>query len=253
MITKTKNLNIRVWGNQDKPVVFIHGSNIANPGSTWKNQRTLEQNYQLLIPDRRGYGASPAIEHPNFAQNVQDILAIVGTGAHIVGSSYGGIIALLAAGQRPEVIYSLTVIEPPAFEIARGYQKIEDILEQMIPLYAKVARLTPEEFISGFYRSLGGQLLNPIQLASDYRHGIIATMSEPPPWEAKIPIDILAMTKFPKLVVSGGWHPAFETIADLLAERIGMERAIIPGAGHQVQEVGKPFNERLEALWKQAF
>lgn len=256
MITNTINLNLRVWGSQGKSVVFIHGSNIANPESSWSNQHTFAQKYQLLIPDRRGYGNSPPIKQKgfeNFESNVQDILALVGTGAHFVGSSYGGIIALLAAAQKPEVVYSLTVIEPPVFDIARGHREIENILERMIPLYATVETLTPEEFISGFYRALGGQLLNPIQLAPDYRQGIIATMTEPPPWKARIPVDILAMTQFPKLVVSGGWHPAFETIADLLAERIGTERAIIRGAGHQVQEMGKVFNERLEALWKKTF
>ena len=35
------------------------------------------------------------------------------------GHSYGGVIALLAAARTPERLRSLTVIEPPAFEVAR--------------------------------------------------------------------------------------------------------------------------------------
>jgi pimeloyl-ACP methyl ester carboxylesterase len=250
MITKAVNLNARLWGTKGEVVVLIHGSNTANPESTWFHQCDFAEHYQLLVPDRRGYGASPPIERKGFEDNVQDILALVGTGAHLVGSSYGGVIALLAAAQRPEVVYSLTVIEPPAFGIARRHPEVEEIIKCMRPLYTTVPKLTPEEFIYGFVRALGGQLLKPIQLSPEYRKAVIATMTEPPPWEAEIPVDTLAMTRFPKLVVSGGWHPAFETVADLLAQRVGMERAIIRGAGHQVQNIGKPFNDRLEEFWK---
>ena len=252
MITKATNLNVRLWGTKGEAVVLIHGNNEANSEYTWLHQHDLAEHYHLLVPDRRGYGASTPIERKGFEDNVQDILALIGTGAHLVGSSYGGIIALLAAAQKPEVVYSLTVIEPPAFGIARGHQEVEEIIECMRPLYTTVPKLTPEEFIYGFVRALGGQLLKPIKLSPEYRKAIIATMTEPPPWEARIPIDTLAMARFPKLVVSGGWHPAFEAVADLLAQYVGMERAIIRGAGHQVQNIGKPLNDRLETLWKTA-
>jgi hypothetical protein len=34
----------------------------------------------------------------------------------------------------------------------------------------------------------------------------------------------------------------------VLEERFGAERAVIPGAGHSVQRIGLPFNERLESF-----
>jgi hypothetical protein len=40
----------------------------------------------------------------------------------------------------------------------------------------------------------------------------------------------------------------FESICDVLAERIGAERAVIPGAGHAIPRTGMPFNERLESF-----
>lgn len=251
MITTLGNLYVRVWGTGEA-VVLVHGSNTANPESTWLQQRDFAERYQLLIPDRRGYGASPPIERKGFEDNVQDILALLGTGAHLVGSSYGGIIALLAAAHRPEVVQSLTVIEPPAFRIARGHPVVEEVIERIRPLYAVVPQITPEAFIHGFVHALSGQLPKPIELSPEYRKAIIATMTEPPPWEARIPVDKLAATRFPKLIVSGGWHPAFETVADILTQRVGAERAVIRGAGHEVQSIGKPFNDRLEALWKLA-
>ena len=47
---------------------------------------------------------------------------------HLVGHSYGGVIALLAAARCLEAIRSLTVTEPPAFGLVRGQPEVEDWL-----------------------------------------------------------------------------------------------------------------------------
>ncbi len=69
-------------------------------------------------------------------------------------------------------------------------------------------------------------------------------------WEAEIPLDVLRRTSFPKLVVSGGHHPAFEAVCEVLYRELKTERATIRGAGHSVQRTGVPFNERLDAFLK---
>ena len=72
-------------------------------------------------------------------------------------------------------------------------------------------------------------------------------MAERPPWEAEIPLDELATAPFPKLVVSGAHHAAFDAVCDVLEERLGAERAILPGAGHSLPRApGYP--ERLKAF-----
>jgi pimeloyl-ACP methyl ester carboxylesterase len=60
-----------------------------------------------------------------------------------------------------------------------------------------------------------------------------------------IPFDELAAAPFPKLVVSGGHDAAFEAVCDVLEEKLGAERAVLPGAGHSVQRLGEPFNAVL--------
>ncbi|MGY6655809.1 alpha/beta fold hydrolase [Amycolatopsis sp. TRM77291] len=40
--------------------------------------------------------------------------------AHLVGLSYGAIVAMLAAARRPEMVRTLTVVEPPAAGIVRS-------------------------------------------------------------------------------------------------------------------------------------
>ena len=75
-------------------------------------------------------------------------------------------------------------------------------------------------------------------------------MVERLPWEAEIPLDDLAAAPFPKLVVSGGHSAAFDAVCDVLAERLGALRAVLPGAGHSPQRLGEPFNELLASFAK---
>ena len=77
-------------------------------------------------------------------------------------------------------------------------------------------------------------------------------MIERSPAEAVIPFDELARAPFPKLVVSGGHSDAFEALCNVLAERLGAERAVLPGAGHSVQRLGDPLNELLASFVERA-
>jgi pimeloyl-ACP methyl ester carboxylesterase len=109
---------------------------------------------------------------------------------------------------------------------------------------------TPDEagFIRGFRQALRLPPIEPLKLSAADRKAIRATQAEPPPHAAQIPLDQLAATSFPKLVISGDWNAALEAVADRLAERLHAERAHIPGAGHSVQATGERFNTRLEAF-----
>jgi pimeloyl-ACP methyl ester carboxylesterase len=197
---------------------------------------------------------SPAAAKPDFEVDVRDILELAGdsptgseqAGAHLVGLAYGGMLAMLAAARRPERVLSLTLIEPPALGIARGHAAVERLLARMAPLYER--ELAPESFIAEYARALGQEIDEPVQLSPRHRRAIQATMDEPPPWQAEIPFDTLEQAAFPKLILSGDWHPALETVADVLARRIGAERAVIQGAGHDLPSSGKPLNKRLEAI-----
>jgi len=73
-----------------------------------------------------------------------------------------------------------------------------------------------------------------------------------PSWEAEIPIEALRAAPFPKLIVSGGHHPAFDAVCDALTQGLEADRAVITGGGHEVQMVAEPFNDALVSLWRQA-
>ena len=67
-------------------------------------------------------------------------------GDHLVGQSYGGVIALLAAPRLP--LASLTVIEPPAFGVARGDPAVERWLERASALPRDDLRTYVEAFLA---------------------------------------------------------------------------------------------------------
>jgi hypothetical protein len=73
-------------------------------------------------------------------------------------------------------------------------------------------------------------------------------MSERPPWEADPPLDDLRASAFPKLVISGGHSPVFETVCDTVASRIGARREVIEGRKHTIPATGAAYNARLESL-----
>jgi hypothetical protein len=59
-------------------------------------------------------------------------------------------------------------------------------------------------------------------------------MVERLPVEADPDLDALAAAPFPKLVVTGGHNSVFDAVADVLEQRLGAQRAVVPGAGHSI-------------------
>ena len=228
------------------PVVLVHGS-VRDGRSAWEEQRTLAERWTLVIPDRPGFGAGPPVERVDFEVDVPLVAELLVDGVHLVGHSYGGVVSLLAAARRPEGLRSLTVIEPPAFGIARGDPAVEEFVARATELWDDGPD-EPAAFLAAFAGLVGSNMPLPEPLPPELERGARLLMVERPPWEAEIPLDALAAASFPKLVVSGGHHPALDAVCDVLEGRLGAERAVIPGAGHSVQRTGAPCNERLEAF-----
>src|SRR5688500_20141389 len=79
-------LFIESWGS-GVPVVLVHGS-LATGADEWQAQRPLaDEGFRLLVPDRRGYGRSPAARGEDFLADGEDIAELMGDGAHLVGHS----------------------------------------------------------------------------------------------------------------------------------------------------------------------
>jgi pimeloyl-ACP methyl ester carboxylesterase len=226
------------------PILFVHGS-IAGAALTWRRQRPLAERWTLVIPNRPGFGASPPLPRNDFDPEADLFAELLGDGAHLVGHSYGAVIALLAAARRPEAVLSLTVSEPGSLKLA-GTPEAERMIADGERLFAARDSIAPADFLRLFRSGAGSSRETPEELPAELLRGAELAMAERPSWHAEVPLEQLAAAGLPVLVLSGGHSPVFEAVCDAVAERLGGERATIEGRGHNIPETGDPYNERLE-------
>jgi pimeloyl-ACP methyl ester carboxylesterase len=218
-------------------LVLLHGS-VTNAALSWGAQAALADCFELVLPNRPGFPPNPPVERVDFDADASWLRGVVQPGDHLVGHSYGGVIALLVGPRLP--LASLTVIEPPAFGIARGDPAVERWLE----IAAALPRDSVRAHLEAFLPHVGAPFPLPDPLPPELQQGAEAFYSERRPDEAVLPLEPLP---YPVLVVTGGHEPAFEAVADVLCARLGAERLVLPGAGHAVQRV-PGFNEAIEAF-----
>jgi pimeloyl-ACP methyl ester carboxylesterase len=225
-------------------VVLLHGS-VTSGTVTWVEQKPLADRFTLVVVNRSGYPPGPPLASTDFETQAQELLEILRPGDHLVAHSYGGVVALLASAKAP--LASLTVIEPPAFGIARGHPAVEAFLDSV-----SEAPRDPRGYLEHFLPLVGSRIQLPDPLPAAIEAGARAAIAERPPHEAEIPLADLAAAPYPKLVVSGAHSEAFDAVCDVLEERLGAERAVVGGVGHSIPRAGARFNDVLLAFLSRA-
>ena len=139
-------------------VLLLHCS--GSSGAQWRSLREqLGARYQVLAPDLIGYGkTAPWSGQGEFslAQEAAGVLGLVDPDGpvHLVGHSYGGGVALHIARTRPELLRTLTLIEPSAFHLLRGGARGDtDALLEIFGVAAQArAALACGDYMGGFGR-----------------------------------------------------------------------------------------------------
>ncbi len=230
-------------------VVLVHGGGTGGIAS-WQAQIPLAARFRLIAPSRPGYGQSPSEKGEDFLAHAAPVAELLEPGAHVVGHSYGAIVAMFAAAQRPELVTSLTLVEAASSAIARGKPGVDDYERRM----GEVARNPPadhDELLRRIFAILDPSVPLPSPMPPPLLRWAARLSDFRWPWEAEVPIQALRAGGFPILAITGGERPLYEEIADGLADKLGAERRIVPGS-HAVQNVGAPFNDVLEAFWRRA-
>ncbi len=256
------DLHVAVIGS-GPAAVLVHGS-MSFGALAFSEQRPLGAEFELHVVDRRGFGRSPDGAGPvEFEPETDDLAELLDRPAHLLGHSYGAIVCMLAAARRPESVRSLALVEPPAFGLVRGDPAVELMVERLDRHIRAAAGMTEEEYLRGFLGAWGFDLGTGPTLNDVARRSVRRSIGERTPLDVDIPLDALAAAPFPVLVARGGWDAvpapardiggrAFIAVCDLLVRRLGAEPAVFPGAAHQPQLLGEPFNRRIAEFWRAA-
>ena len=234
-------------------LILVHGS-VVGGRATWREQRrSLAGRADLVVLERPGFEDSvpdpvsdPVSDfsrthalHPtgrvDFEEHAVWVAERVEQGDHLVGHSYGGVIALLAAALLGDRLASLTVIEPPCTSVALDVPAVAEFAAAGQRFWREGPRDDPEAFLRGFLSYVGSDFTPPSPLPPALERGARTLMDERGPWEAEIPLARLAALDLPTLVVSGAHHPAFDAICDALERALSAERVVIRGHGHNPQ------------------
>jgi pimeloyl-ACP methyl ester carboxylesterase len=250
-------LHLAEWGS-GQTILFVHGS-FGFGEEQWEKQRPLSSRWRMLLVDRCGHGRSPDTGRSGWNEQSEDIANLLGDGAHLVGQSYGGTLALLAALRRPEAVRSLTLVEPNTFGLAGDNVDARALIDRVSRVLSDLDGSDPASAYWNLIAALGSAS-QPAPLTEMDLKCIRASLREPPPWDATVPP--LHRQAFPVLIVLGGWPSkdplvqstgrAFREVGERLAERLGGETTTFPDSFHNPQLLGASFNERLETFLRAA-
>ena len=114
---QARGLEYEIRGTGE-PVLLIHGSHIADSFLPLVREAGLGERYRLIRYHRRGFAGSERASVPfGIEEQAQDALGLLGhlgvERAHVIGHSYGAVVAIQLAYAAPRVVHSLVVLEPP--------------------------------------------------------------------------------------------------------------------------------------------
>lgn len=136
-------------------VLLLHGS--AGSGILWgPTAQRLNPLYRCITPDLIGYGASeawpPGVPFDLEAEQraLEPWLACCADNFHIVGYSYGGVVALQLALAHPDRVRTLTLVEPVFVAALRGVSEEEAL---------RALAGARDEFLSGLAQHGAGDVM----------------------------------------------------------------------------------------------
>jgi len=185
------------------PLVLIHGYPLDS--SIWGEVvPLLEEHFDLIIPDVRGFGGSATTTNmytlTDVAADINGLLDELGVpSAFVAGHSMGGYLALALAKAYPEHVRGLALISSQtAADAPEGKQKRYDTAKQVeeqgvgVVVEAMTPKLSADARIQSFVRNLMAE-----QKAQAYI-GTLKAMAE-----REDTLSMLAAATFPLIIVHG--------------------------------------------------
>jgi pimeloyl-ACP methyl ester carboxylesterase len=132
-------ISYEIDGSESDNVAVLLHATLADRGSFAPLRDELAQSMRVLLPDARGHGASAGLKDRAFSVTdmANDLFAVLEaeglvnhaqTRIHLVGHGQGAVAALELARRRPDLVASLTLIEPDALTLLDGEEDGEVIM-----------------------------------------------------------------------------------------------------------------------------
>ncbi len=215
-------------------VVFVHG---AGPfgAAAWPRQHGMALAYDALFLRRHGFDPVAEPVESSFTEDTAIILRALAddgrgaSGGHVVAHAQGAIAAMMAAVERPDLVFSLTLVEPSCLSLTAELPATAAHRALMQPLFEVRHQLGDEDFQREFVRRMFAADLHEAATPEEKRSARRLRL-QAPAWEAPLHI----VPGVPTLVLTGGWEPLYEEIAGYMQET-GARHRIAPG-GHRPQD-----------------
>ncbi|WP_455834689.1 alpha/beta fold hydrolase [Pseudarthrobacter siccitolerans] len=210
-------------------VVFVHGA--GNFGSAaWPRQHGMALSYDALFLRRHGYDPVAEPVESSFEEDARIVLRSLAddgrgaAGGHVVAHSQGAIAAMLAAVERPDLVFSLTLVEPACLSLTAELPATAAHIGTMQPLFDARHQMSDQDFQREFVRRVYATDLQKPATAEEKRSARRLRL-QAPAWEAPLHI----VPGVPTLVLTGGWEPLYEEIAGYLRETGALHRTAAGG------------------------
>lgn len=228
-----------------EPVVLVHSSGM--PALQWRRViPLLAPHARAVAPDLPGYGLTapvprgPKVDLSAEAAPIAALARWAGRPIHLVGHSYGGVVALHAALTGAAPLASLTLLEPVAFGVLEALGDAEGLADVDVParpLYEAFQRGDYAVALAGFVDYWNGPGAWA-QLGEGPRAGMLAAAPKIAQEiaSARDLRDVAALQRLavPTLLLAGErTRKVARHIVARLAESLPDERAeVLAGAGH---------------------
>jgi pimeloyl-ACP methyl ester carboxylesterase len=137
---------------EGEPVLFLHGVLLGDSFRPMLAEPGVGDGHRCILSHRRGYaGSTPGPAEDSIAEAAADARALLDhlgvDRAHVVGHSYGGVVALQLALDAPERVRSLALVEA-ALLVGPDEEKYRNALKRNIEAFSEAdAEAIVDEFI----------------------------------------------------------------------------------------------------------
>jgi len=226
-------LSYEVEGPDTANVAVLLHATLVDRGSLGPLRDVLVERMRVVMPDARGHGGSTALKDRSLTVTdlANDLFAVLESASiidpvialHLVGQGQGAVTALELARRRPDLVASLTLIEPDALDLIEGEPDPE------VAIALEAARFANREASDAAYKGLADRAL---KLYLDRRWGEGWAEKLARPRQAAIRRNVLALS--PSLDALDAYRLTAEGAAGILTPSRVVSAATAPLAERTV-------------------